>query len=161
MVIKIISSGQTGVDRAALDAALENDIACGGWCPKGRLAEDGPIAAKYPLVETETLSHAKSSELNVVDSDGTLLLNWGSLGGGSIKKAALVTRLKKPLRVLNLNENPKMDDVEAWAIRFKIRVLNVSGPKASEVANAYVDAKAFITQLLIGDGTEADRELTD
>ena len=65
------------MDRAALDVALENDIACGGWCPKGRLAEDGPIDAKYPLTETESPLLTQRTEANVRDSDGTLILSGG------------------------------------------------------------------------------------
>ena len=80
---RIVSGGQTGVDRAALDAALELGIAHGGWCPRGRLAEDGPIADRYGLRETASSDYAVRTEQNVVDSDATLILHRGPLTGGT------------------------------------------------------------------------------
>src|SRR5262245_51361441 len=74
VISKIVSGGQTGVDRAALDVALELGIPCGGWCPKGRLAEDGPIPERYPLKETTLRVYPQRTEWNVRDSDGTLVL---------------------------------------------------------------------------------------
>jgi hypothetical protein len=74
---KIISGGQTGVDRGALDAALEASFPCGGWCPKGRKAEDGPIPARYPLKEMDGPAYRLRTERNVRDSDGTLILFFG------------------------------------------------------------------------------------
>jgi hypothetical protein len=154
MVIKVISGGQTGVDRAALDVALQNEIACGGWCPKGRLADDGPIDAKYPVVESESSNPAQRTEANVRDSDGTLILSWSSLRGGTLKTAAVATRLRKPLLVVQMDKSPKLEEVEAWATRFNIRVLNVAGPKTSEVAVAYDEAFAFLTTLLVDTSEE-------
>jgi hypothetical protein len=80
---KIISGGQTGVDRAALDAALALNIPCGGWCPKGRKAEDGPIPERYPLQETSSADYRVRTEKNVTDSDGTLILTRGPVTGGT------------------------------------------------------------------------------
>jgi hypothetical protein len=77
--ITIISGGQTGADRAALDWALEHDVPCGGWCPKGRNAEDGPIDPKYPLKETPSASYIQRTEWNVRDSEATIE-DWK--GGG-------------------------------------------------------------------------------
>ncbi|MHC4448286.1 MAG: YpsA SLOG family protein, partial [Planctomycetota bacterium] len=71
---KIVSGGQTGVDRAALDVAMELGVPCGGWCPQGRLAEDGEIDARYPLTETSRAHAAQRTEWNVRDSDGTLII---------------------------------------------------------------------------------------
>jgi hypothetical protein len=79
----IVSGGQTGVDRAALDVALEFGIPCGGWCPKGRLAVDGVIPSWYPLQETQCADYAERTRLNMLDSDGTLILNVGKLTGGT------------------------------------------------------------------------------
>lgn len=149
MVLKIVSGGQTGVDRAALDVALENDIACGGWCPKGRMAEDGIIDTKYPLVETESPSVSQRTEFNVRDSDGTLILSWGPMSGGTLKTAAIATRLKRPLLVVNLTENRETLPVETWVEKHHIRVLNVAGPRASEVAQSYSEAKEFLLRLFV------------
>ncbi len=79
---KIISGGQTGADRAGLDAAMEAGISVGGFCPRGRLTEDGMIPARYPLLELETVEYMVRTERNVVESDGTLILNVGQLSGG-------------------------------------------------------------------------------
>lgn len=93
-MIKIISGGQTGVDRAALDAALQLGIPCGGWCPKGRKAKDGPIPDRYPLKETESGSYPVRTEMNVRDSDGTLILTWGRPTGGTALTVRLARRHK-------------------------------------------------------------------
>lgn len=86
-VMKIISGGQTGADRAALDFALTLGIPHGGWCPRGRLAEDGPVPERYILSETPTRAYAVRTEWNVRDSDGTVIftLGWPPLSGGSLK----------------------------------------------------------------------------
>lgn len=156
MVIKVISGGQTGVDRAALDVALENDIACGGWCPKGRMAEDGPIPARYPLVETDSPSASKRTEANIRDSDGTLIVVWGEMAGGTLKTAAVGARLKKPVFVVNLLEGTKIPEIEAWVNRFLVRVLHVAGPRESERPGAYAEAKAYLKTLLVGDEAKSE-----
>src|SRR3989442_8006923 len=81
--VEIVSGGQTGVDRAALDTALALGLTCGGWCPRGRRAEDGPLPARYPLRETPSASYPERTEWNVRDSDGTLVLHHGRLRGGT------------------------------------------------------------------------------
>jgi hypothetical protein len=101
MLTKIVSGGQTGVDRAALDIALERGLSCGGWCPPGRAAEDGRIPDRYPLAETPAdtspeapaVPHSLRTEWNVRDSDGTLVLVMGqaasrSSGPNSISRDA-------------------------------------------------------------------------
>ena len=91
---KIISGGQTGVDRGALDAALHLGVAAGGWCPKGRLAEDGPIPARYPLAETGSAAYEERTALNVMDADATLILASGPGGPKSLKGGTLATHRK-------------------------------------------------------------------
>ena len=94
---KIISGGQTGADRAALDWALSHNLPCGGWCPKGRKAEDGIIAAKYPLKESSSSSYIQRTEWNVRDSDGTIVLSIAAtLSGGSKKTLELARKHRKP-----------------------------------------------------------------
>src|SRR5690606_4861542 len=75
--IVIHAGGQTGVDRAALDAAMVCGVPVGGWCPRGRRAEDGPIPARYPLAETASSDYAERTRRNVLDADATLVLTWG------------------------------------------------------------------------------------
>lgn len=151
MVIKIVNGGQTGVERAALDVAMNNDIACGGWCPKGRRAEDGALAEKYPLVEGDTPSPTKVFEQNVRDSDGTLLLGWGDMQGTTLKVVAIGARLKKPIFYADLQKKPTVDEAENWARKFNTKVLHVSGAKTSEVPSAYEEAHAFLMKLLVGE----------
>src|SRR5438876_4889366 len=92
MFTNIVSGGQTGVDRAALDVALELGIPCGGWCPKGRRAEDGRIPLRYPLEETTLNIYPQRTEWNVRDSDGTLVLTTGRPEGGSALTNELARR---------------------------------------------------------------------
>src|SRR5437588_11049303 len=116
MLQRIISGGQTGVDRAALDVALELGIPCGGWCPRGRRAEDGPIPEKYPLKETSTKEYPQRTEQNVCDADGTLILTRGQPDRGTALTAKLANRHRKPLYVVDLAQ-PAADEaakVREW-----------------------------------------------
>src|SRR5262245_2006637 len=106
MLKKIISGGQTGVDRAALDVALELGIPGGGWCPKGRRAEDGPIPDRYPLTETPSEHYPQRTEWNVRDADGTLVLIRGQPQRGSALTIAVAERLAKPKLVVDLSQQP-------------------------------------------------------
>lgn len=92
---RIISGGQTGADRAALDAALACGLPIGGWCPRGRRAEDGQIPARYPLVETPSRDYRQRTRWNVRDSDFTLVFVIGSLGGGSKFTTEVAERMGK------------------------------------------------------------------
>ena len=89
LVEKIVSGGQTGVDRAALDVALELGIPCGGWCPRGRRAEDGALSARYPLMETPSDDYVQRTTWNIRDSDGTLILTRGEPTGGTAQTALI------------------------------------------------------------------------
>jgi formylglycine-generating enzyme required for sulfatase activity len=148
MISKIVSGGQTGVDRAALDLALEIEFPCGGWCPKGRKAEDGPLPPRYPLKETASEVYAERTEANVRDSDGTLVLVQGPPEGGTRLTIDLAVRQKKPYMVVNLSEAADPVAVRQWLDRHGIRVLNVAGPRESEVPGVYARAKTFLQQLL-------------
>ena len=145
---KIISGGQTGVDRAALDVAMELGFEVGGWCPKGRRAEDGPIDTKYPLVETPTHYYPERTAWNVRDSDGTLILYEGEIAGGTRRTIEEARKMKKPRLVVDL-ENPCSPAwVWQWLREQQIRTLNVAGPRESERPGIYERAANFLRKVL-------------
>jgi hypothetical protein len=133
-VKKIVSGGQTGVDRAALDFAIENGILHGGWCPKGRRAEDGKIPAAYDLKETASGGYGERTGKNVEDSDGTLVIYTGKLSGGTLLTAALCRKRGKPLFLLNTEDAGKGVKAEflRWIEENEIETLNVAGKRGSE-----------------------------
>src|SRR5919201_5109199 len=131
MLKTIVSGGQSGVDRAALDIAAELAFERGGWCPKGRRAEDGAIPLRYPLRETPSEIHAQRTEWNVRDSDGTLVLTQGRPTEGTALTIDLASRHGKPHLVVDLNEQPDLSSARAWLTRHQIRTLNVAGPRES------------------------------
>ena len=102
-VTRIVSGGQTGADRAALDWAIGHGLPHGGWCPKGRLAEDGTIDGRYALQEARTTDYLDRTRQNVIDSDATLILNLGELNGGSQATQRFVEDLQKPCLVVQLD----------------------------------------------------------
>lgn len=130
-MLKIISGGQTGVDQAALDVALELGLPCGGWCPLGRRCETGVIGAKYPLEETPTREYPERTEWNVRDSDGTLILTRGKPDGGTALTRKLARKHKKPCKVVDLLKPPFPEVVAAWIEEHHIQTLNVAGPRES------------------------------
>jgi hypothetical protein len=144
MVQQIVSGGQTGVDRAALDLALEVGLPCGGWCPKGRRAEDGPLPERYPLRETSTPAYPRRTALNVRDSDGTLILTRGAPDRGTALTARLAERDGKPCLTVDLAGRPDPAEVRAWLAANRIGVLNVAGPRESSSPGIYAEAKAFL-----------------
>ena len=147
LVQRIISGGQTGVDRAALDVAIALGIPCGGWCPKGRMAEDGVIPAHYPLRETETADYAERTVRNVTDSSGTLILTWAPPSEGTAFTIEAAKSLGKPHFVVDLREDNGTDDAAEWLLRNRIRTLNVAGPRASKHPRLYAMAADFLTRL--------------
>lgn len=152
---KITSGGQSGVDRAALDAARGLAIPCGGWCPRGRRAEDGPIDPGYPLVETPADDYAQRTEWNVRDADGTLVLTRGELTQGTAFTVEVARRLSKPFLVLDLDRLPRDEPVGDWLKTHRIAVLNVAGPRESKCPGIYRDALAFLRDML----TERRKEI--
>lgn len=148
MVSKIISGGQTGVDRAALDTALELGLPCGGWCPRGRRAEDGPIPEHYPLRETAQASYPPRTALNVRESDGTLVLTAGPPDRGTRLTLALARRYGKPVLVLDLTTQPDPAQVQVWAAAAGIHILNVAGPRESSRPGIYAAARRFLRAAL-------------
>lgn len=148
MVSKIISGGQTGVDRAALDVALELRIPCGGWCPKGRRAEDGIIPDRYPLIEASLTAYPQRTEWNIRDADGTLVLTIGPPDGGTALTINLVNRLKKPNLVVDLGDGADTKPVRDWIEANKLQVLNIAGPREKDDLRIYDKAKRFLRHLL-------------
>ena len=151
--MRVVSGGQTGVDRGALQAALGLGVPCGGWCPAGRAAEDGPIPAVFPLTELLAGSYADRTRRNVLDSSGTVLIYAGSLSGGSRLTRQLAEAHGKPLLLLNVS---KMAPAVAAArvVEFAraqhIETLNVAGPRASEWPAGEGWAQDIIRDALLG-----------
>ncbi len=146
--LKIISGGQTGVDRAALDAAIELHIPHGGWCPLNRWAEDGRIPSCYLLRETDSPDPAVRTERNVLESDGTLILYRGRLRGGTELTFRLAQRHARPCLLVNLDAQWDCDGVRRWLREQGIRVLNVAGPRESQSPGIAALARDFLRRLL-------------
>jgi hypothetical protein len=143
---KIVSGGQTGVDRGALDAAMALGIPHGGWCPKGRLAEDGPIPSIYQLAETGSPAYAERTERNVLGSDATLILCRGRPSGGTDLTLRLARRHARPHLVADLNE-PVLARVRRWLAKIRPATLNVAGPRESQAPGIAAQATKLLIQL--------------
>lgn len=146
---KIVSGGQTGADRAGLDAAIEVGIPVGGYCPKGRLAEDGTVPDCYPLTELVKGGYASRTEKNVVESDGTLILNMGKLSGGTRLTVECARKHGKPFLIVQMDDNPTSDSVIRWITDNSIHVLNVAGPRESKCPGLHDSAEVFLKQVFI------------
>lgn len=145
---KIVTGGQTGVDRAVLDICLAHSISYGGWCPKGRVAEDGVIDARYELDETPSEDVAVRTEWNARDSDGTLILAYGELTGGTDWTKVCADRYGKPTFVVDMRGEGDIDGFEAWCRSHQIATLNVAGPRESHApGEIYRLATAMLTYL--------------
>ncbi len=153
-LVGLVSGGQTGVDRAVLDLALEAGIPCGGWCPKGRWAEDGPLPERYPLRQTPLARVVQRTLWNMRDSDATLVLARQRPTGGSAILTAQAG-IDRPRLVVDPGAARASRRVTAWICRHDVRLLNVGGPRASEDAEVYDLAYGFLARLLLapGDGT--------
>lgn len=144
---KIVSGGQTGVDRAALDAALQLGIPCGGWCPKGRRAEDGPIDVRYPLKETYSASYRIRTEKNVRESDGTLIFTWRKPKGGTALTIRFAQKYKKPYLIVDLSEGGDPETARKWLEVKQIKVLNIAGLRESECPGIYHRTVQFLPEV--------------
>lgn len=146
----VVSGGQTGVDRGALDAALELNSPCGGWCPKGRIAEDGVISERYPVVELQG-GYLRRTYKNVEDSDGTLVLTFGKPNGGTARTIEACQRLHKPHLVIDAGVTG-MSSAEQTVREFVrghgITTLNVAGPRASKESSGYEYARELVWRLI-------------
>jgi hypothetical protein len=152
LIEKIISGGQTGADRAALDAAIKMGCLHGGWLPKGRKTEDGPLPLHYELQEMATGDYRRRTKKNVVDSDGTLIISHGALTGGSLLTLGLAEKQKRPCLHIDceLFQPEKAQSlVEEWLRQNSIRILNVAGPRASGDPTIYDVVYKLISRLLL------------
>jgi hypothetical protein len=150
---KIVSGGQTGADQGALDAALELNHPCGGWCPKGRKSESGPIPDKYPVTEHTSASYPARTEANAKDSDGTLIFTYGAPTGGTGLTLDLAFKHGKPYYVFDfedesLNQDP--DVIWEWGLDNDVYILNVAGPRESGNPGTQVLVKVVLLMLLDG-----------
>jgi hypothetical protein len=151
MVKKIISGGQTGADRAALEVAIELGIPHGGWIPKGGRTEDGRLPERYHLKETLSIDYSQRTELNILDSDGTLIISHGKLTGGSALTVKLAKKHRKPCLHIDLDEMAEFKAVEiigSWIELRGISTLNVAGPRASEDPQIYEAVTRILKGLL-------------
>lgn len=148
---KIISGGQTGVERAALDVALQQGIPCGGWCPKGRKIEDGTLDSRYPLKETSSSHYEVRIEANVIGADGTLILTEGKPAGGTAYSMQMAIKHRKPYLTVELRQKAKPAVVREWARSRRIHILNVAGPRESKIPGIYAKAKLFLEAIIFLD----------
>jgi len=159
---KIVSGGQTGVDRGGLDAALAAKFPCGGWCSSGRLAEDGQIPLRYPMTPLPGSGYRDRTVKNVIDSDGTAILFYGSLTGGTKLTRDICVRQKKPFVVLDAKQITE-SNAAAAIVHFveenKIAVLNVAGPRLSGWPEGQAFALKVVGEVIgrcgIGKGNDA------
>ena len=154
---KVVSGGQTGVDRAALDVALELRIPCGGWCPLGRRAEDGVIPDQYPLQEAPTANYADRTALNVRDSDGTLILARSPLRGGTALTKTFADRYGRPCLVVDPHAITSLRIAGEWLAANGVRILNVAGPRESPRQDVGKTAAGFLRSLFARSVTRPTR----
>ena len=152
--MKIISGGQTGVDRTALDVALKHGIECGGWCPAGRLDEFGRIPDLYPVKELEQGSFAERTMQNVKDSEGTVIIYFDRLRGGTEFTLECCKQLQRPHKLID-GAKTSAENAAQLIVDFvrgnKIDILNIAGPRKSEWAGGYDYAahalEVFVTKI--------------
>ena len=157
-VKKIISGGQTGVDRAALDVAIQQGLRHGGWCPSGRRAEDGRIPAKYRLRATASADYKVRTERNVAESDATLILCRGPLSGGTRLTRYLARLHDRPCLVIDLTSasgakarRETAAAIRRWLAEQAARTLNVAGPRESQNRGIAKSAAVLLRTVLAAD----------
>jgi hypothetical protein len=151
---KIVSGGQTGADRGGLDAAVELGIIHGGWCPRGRRAEDGVVPAMYRLMETETAAYAERTERNVVEAHATVVFTFGEPEGGSALTLDLARRHRKPhlhLDLARLTPEQASDLLRAWVEKEGVGILNVAGSRESNAPGIQALVREVVAAALAQD----------
>lgn len=149
--LKIISGGQTGVDRGALDAALDLGMPCGGWCPQGRMAEDGFIPWRYPVIDLPGADYRQRTLANVLAADGTLIIYFTGLAGGTEETLRFCLEWQKPYLLIDaveLTVARAAQRITEFRYVFSISTLNVAGPRASSEAQAHAYAKGCLLSAL-------------
>lgn len=150
-MIKIVSGGQTGVDRAALDIAIKLNIPHGGWCPRNRLSEDGVIPAKYQLAETKSSEYSERTKLNIQDSDGTLIIVPKidiKITDGTILTIQEAQYTGKPHLIVNISEQIDTLSIIRWTNENNINILNIAGPRESQCPGIYVKSCKVIEHII-------------
>lgn len=164
MIKKIISGGQTGADRAALDVAIKFNLSHGGWIPKERKAEDGILPVKYQLQEMPTPSYLACTEQNVIDSDGTLIFSRGKPTGGTDYTWEMVLKYKRQMLHIDLNITTTYDDASlilSWIKLQRINILNVAGPRASEDSQIYGEVFRILEMAIIMSKVQKEKQSTN
>jgi Circularly permutated YpsA SLOG family len=147
---KVIAGGETGVDRAALDWAIGRKIAHGGWCPRGRMAEDGRLDARYLLRETATDKVLEAAAHNALEGDATLIINTGELEDTALAARQMADQAHKPCLVLQLEGTdlaPLVDMLSQWMEQGKFDVLTIAGPQESERPRIYRLTRLFLSSV--------------
>lgn len=158
MIKKVISGGQTGVDQAALDAAIACGVEYGGWIPAGRKTENGPLPMRYALVELESESYPVRTQKNIVEADATLIISHGPLAGGSALTANIAQKMNIPYMHVDLDTFSGvlvLQKIKAWLQENQPVILNVAGPRASSDSRIYQESYDIIVELLKANNNNA------
>lgn len=145
--ITIISGGQSGTDRAALDFAIAHRLSCGGCCPKGRLAEDGKIDEKYPLTETASADPEERTKMNIDGSHGTLVIYSSEIDEGTVFTLQYAKTQMKPVYIVKHGETLNKEEFRLWVDINRIKILNVAGPRESRDEGVYAFAGKVLENL--------------
>jgi hypothetical protein len=148
---KIISGGQTGVDRAALDACLKAGFPCGGWCPAGRRAEDGVIPESYPLQKMDSIYYDDRTRQNILNANATLIIYQNDLTGGTLLTYKLASALDKPVFLFKVSPffiDESLDELIQFIRANSVEILNIAGPRASQWNKAYESALLITSRLI-------------
>ncbi|WDQ19196.1 putative molybdenum carrier protein [Rhodopirellula sp. P2] len=156
----IISGGQTGVDRGALDAAIALDLPHGGWCPAGRIAEDGRIPDRYLLQEHASRHYPDRTEQNVIDTDATLILYRNKISGGTALTKRICKRESRPCLAADL-ASPKTaaQRIRTWLDKTRPANLNVAGPRESNSPGIGEQTRQMLTHIFRGGGGDIQSSL--